>query len=262
MTKKEQLDIEKPWINAEIKQLIRNKYKLHSLFIKEKDKEKKESLKSQYKKIRNLVTSKTRAFFEKNSDNLRNTWRGIKSIIIISSKSGTPSTLLVQKQLISEPKQIANEFNTYFSKIAENLQSKIHTQGQDFRNYMDNPNEHTIFLAPTSPLEVLNIITLNIKNKATGPQSIPFTILHLIKNIIAQPLSDILNLSFQTGIYIDQLKVSRVTPVFKEKGSNLSTENYRPISLLSNILLLVSLSNSSKLSSKSNTCSLQNKIQF
>ena len=35
MTKKEQLDIEKPWINAEIKQLIRNKYKLHYLFIKE-----------------------------------------------------------------------------------------------------------------------------------------------------------------------------------------------------------------------------------
>ena len=100
---------------------------------------------------------------------------------------------------------------------------------------MDNPNEHTVFLAPTSPLEVLNIITLNIRNKATGPQSIPFTILHLIKNIIAQPLSDIHNLSFQTGIYIDQLKISRVTPVFKEKGSNLSTENHRPISLLSNI---------------------------
>ena len=243
MTKKEQLDIEKPWINVEIKQLIRNKYKLQSLFIKEKDKEKKESLKSQYKKIRNLITSKTRAnkkkhyetFFDKNSDNLRNTWRGIKSIINISSKSGTPSTLLVQNQLISDPKQIANEFNTYFSKVAENLQSKIHTQGQDFRKYMDNPNEHTVFLAPTSPLEVLNIITLNIRNKATGPQSIPFTILHLIKNIIAQPLSDILNLSFQTGIYIDQLKISRVTPVFKEKGSNLSTENHRPISLLSNI---------------------------
>ena len=73
MTKKEQLDIEKPWINAEIKQLIRKKYRLHSVFIKEKDKEKKELLKSQYKNIRNLVTSKTRAnkkrhyetFFEK-----------------------------------------------------------------------------------------------------------------------------------------------------------------------------------------------------
>ena len=76
---------------------------------------------------------------------------------------------------------------------------------------------------------------MHIKNKGTGPHSIPHKILHLIKEVIAAPLADILNLSFESGIYIDKLKTSRVVPVFKEKGSNLSAENYRPISLLSNI---------------------------
>ena len=58
---------------------------------------------------------------------------------------------------------------------------------------------------------------------------------YFLLKIIAKPLAVILNLSFETGIYIDKLKISTVVPIFKEKGSNLSAENYRPISLLSNI---------------------------
>ena len=37
------------------------------------------------------------------------------------------------------------------------------------------------------------------------------------------------------GIYIDNLKVSKTIPTFNEKGSNLECNNYRPVSLLSNI---------------------------
>ena len=81
---------------------------------------------------------------------------------------------------------------------------------------------------------VCNINNLN-NNKALGPNSIPTDIFHLIKLNVAKPLADIVNLSFQTGIYIDVLKISKVAPIFKEKGSDLDYSNYRPISLLSNI---------------------------
>ena len=57
----------------------------------------------------------------------------------------------------------------------------------------------------------------------------------IIKDTIAEPLAEILNLSFTTGIYIDKLKISRVIPIYKEKGDKFLSENYRPISLLSNI---------------------------
>ena len=105
MTMKEILDMEKPWINSETKKLIKDKNKLYSGFVKEKDTTKKDNIKSKYKTLKNTITAKIRAdkkkyyedFFEKNSDNLRNTWRGIKSIINISNAKSNPNSLLVNK---------------------------------------------------------------------------------------------------------------------------------------------------------------------
>ena len=57
----------------------------------------------------------------------------------------------------------------------------------------------------------------------------------MITPTISNPLTEIINLSFTTGIYIDNLKMAKVVPIFKDKGSDLDHTNYRPISLLSNI---------------------------
>ena len=71
-------------------------------------------------------------------------------------------------------------------------------------------------------------------SKASGPYSIPSRILRTIEDIIAEPLSDIINLSFEMGVFPERLKIAEVIPVYK-KGSRLSYDNYRPISLLSNL---------------------------
>ena len=52
---------------------------------------------------------------------------------------------------------------------------------------------------------------------------------------IATILSDIINISFKTGKFIDALKYVKVVPVYKNKGSPFEAGNYRPISLLSNV---------------------------
>ena len=47
---------------------------------------------------------------------------GIKSIINISNYSkGQPSSLLVNNELISDPKLLAETFNNYFSSIVSEL---------------------------------------------------------------------------------------------------------------------------------------------
>ena len=65
--------------------------------------------------------------------------------------------------------------------------------------------------------------------------SIPTDIFKMTGNIMESPLTEIINLSFSTGIYPNNLKIAKIIPVFKNKGSNLQCNNYRPISLLSNI---------------------------
>jgi len=47
-------------------------------------------------------------------------------------------------------------------------------------------------------------------------------------------LSKLINLSFSSGTLPSLLKVAKVIPVYK-KGSPFEVENYRPISLLSNL---------------------------
>ena len=56
-------------------------------------------------------------------------------------------------------------------------------------------------------------------------------VLHKISEI----LTTIFNLSIQTGKFITLLKIAKVIPVYKNKGSPYDSTNYRPISLLSNI---------------------------
>ena len=243
MTKKEVELKQKPWVTTEIQKMILERNKLHRLFLKVKESSLKDKFYTKYKSLRNQVVSISRLnkkeyyknYFLNNANNLRNTWRGIKTIINLDGKKSSPSSLLINKELITNPTEIANEFNNYFSKIASKLQTSIHYQGQDFNKYLINRAENSFFIKPTDKSEIVDTINRNINNKAVGPNSIPNTILHMIKFIIAEPLADIINLSFETGIYIDKLKISRVVPIFKEKGNNLLTENFRPISLLSNI---------------------------
>ena len=171
----------------------------------------------------------------KYANNAKNTWKGIKSIININSTTkNQPTSLLVNDNFISDPTEIATTFNDYFSSIADELQGKIY-DGHDFTKYLTNRNEHSFFIRPTDKYEIINIINNISINKATGPHSIPTNILHLIKLNISEPLSSIINLSFEKGIFPENLKTAKTIPIFKDKGSNLECSNYRPISLLSNI---------------------------
>ena len=67
--------------------------------------------------------------------------------------------------------------------------------------------------------------------KSIGPYSIPVFLLKILTRHIAQPLAKIVNLSFETGIFPDKLKVGKVNPLYK-KGTCDNPSNYRPISIL------------------------------
>ena len=81
------------------------------------------------------------------------------------------------------------------------------------------------------------IKTLNLK-KATGPNSIPTKFLKVFDKTITVHLANLINLSFEKGISPKSLKIASVIPIFR-KGDYLDCNNYRPISLTSNISKLL-----------------------
>ena len=97
---------------------------------------------------------------------------------------------------------------------------------------------NSLFLKPTNEEEV-NSITKQMKtNKAIGPNSILTKILKINQHIIAKPLVHLINLSFSTGVFPDLLKIANIKPVLK-KGDRQDYNNYRPISLISNLSKLI-----------------------
>ena len=66
--------------------------------------------------------------------------------------------------------------------------------------------------------------------KACGPNSIPGNLSTEFSELLVYPLVSIINLSFKESIFPNLNKIATVCPIFKK-----DSENYRPISLLSNI---------------------------
>ena len=234
----------KPWITKGILKSIKRRDNLLRKYINTNEQNSKEELRKEYVKIRNQIVSLIRKskkthyqkYFAVNANNIRETWKGIKSIISIqNSTKSHPSTMKNGNDTITEPNHIAEGFNNYFSLIASNLQAKILHPGLDFRKYLKNPVSQNFIMESADLKEVILIIESLNNNKASGPYSIPTDILKLIKSNICYPLKELINLSFAIGIYPDKLKIAKVNPVYKGKGDKNLYCNYRPISLLSNV---------------------------
>ena len=71
-------------------------------------------------------------------------------------------------------------------------------------------------------------------NKSSGPNSIPYKILNLLKNNISKQVADLFNFSLSSGVFPSLLKIAKVVLAYK-KDSKQDCRNYCPISLLSNI---------------------------
>ena len=175
-------------------------------------------------------------FFENNLKNLKNTWKGIKSIISMkNSSSNSPVLLIYQNENIDNPERIANIFNNSFNTIGEKTQqAKIKHAHKKYTDYLTNENPDMLFLSPTNKEEIKFILSSLDINKSTGPYSIPSKVLNMLKNDISEQLADLFNHSFTRGTFPTLLKTAKVIPIH-EKYSKSNFTNYCPISLLSNL---------------------------
>ena len=184
----------KPWITLGLQKSISVKNKLLTNFINKKDPILKEECHTNYKKYRNLLSNLMKKnkqayydkFFERNWNNIKNTWSTIKSLISLKNvASSIPTALSLDNgDTITNPYDIANTFNNYFASIAETTKKSIKYSHRHFPDYLSKESDGTIFLQPTDKEEIANIISSLNSSKASGQNSIPYRILFLLKNKI------------------------------------------------------------------------------
>ena len=228
----------KPWITPGLKASIYNKNRLYKNFLRKRSYYSHCKFKTYRNKLNHLIKiSKSnyyKEYFVTNKTNTKEIWKGIRQIITLKSKSSfTPNKLVKDGHEIKNVKEIANEFNNYFSNIGKNLASAIPTTNLSFEHYLDSPQASSFYLFPTSAMEIENIISTLKPSKASGPFSIPTSLLKTLKMVISYPLEILFNHSFATGTVPKQFKLAKVIPIHK-KGSVFAVSYYRPISLLSN----------------------------
>ena len=119
----------KPWITLGLQKSISVKNKLLKKFINKKDPILKEEFHTNYKKYRNLLSTLMKKskqayydkYFERNWSNIKNTWKGIKSLISLKTvASNVPTVLSLDNgDTITNAYDVANTFNNYFASIDE-----------------------------------------------------------------------------------------------------------------------------------------------
>ncbi len=127
---------------------------------------------------------------------------------------------------------VSNAFCQYFSNIGQNFSRKIGPSSKAFSEYLPKECDATIFLAPTSAIEIEKTVSKFRPKKSSGYDGISNILLKKIINIISIPLSVVFNKSLNNGIFPDKIKIAEIIPIYKLKGQKDDLSSYRPISLL------------------------------
>ena len=150
----------KPWITLGLQKSISVKNKLVTKVINVRHSILKEEIHAEYKNYRKLLSTLMKKskqayynkYFETNWNNMKNTWKGIKSLISLKSVASSVQTVLScnNGNTITNPCVITNTFNNYFASIAETTKNSINYSNKSFPDYLKERCNSTMLLKPTS----------------------------------------------------------------------------------------------------------------
>ena len=229
---------DKPWITTGLKKSIKEKHKLYRNY-KLNHSEQNETAYKQYNNqlrthIRQAEINYYKGIFDDKKNNIKKLWEHMGQLLTPTKQarsSKSISKLLVSGKEISGDKQIANALNDYFANVGDNLASNIPTCTKSFKDYLKDPNPHSIFLQPTGSEEIIKEID-KMKNKKSALDIFKISMIKYVKEEIKNGLVIIINKSIEEGVVPGLLKIAKVIPIHKKDDASLPG-NYRPISLLS-----------------------------
>ena len=221
-----------PWCNKYAKKLIKAKSEYFNLwrmgYVTTREKN------SYNNKVKSII-SKIKFNYQQNlfaqcRNNARKTWKLINSFRQKGDKNASISKILFNNVEYDTDESIANLFNKYFANAPIAINENIPISTINPLHYIQNFQNSSFFLYPTSEPECSSIIS-NLKPSKQDINCIPIHMFIYFKSYYIETITNIINLCFLLGIFPDVLKEATIVPIFK-KGTTTSITNYRPIALL------------------------------
>ena len=136
------------------------------------------------------------SYFTLNQSNVKKTWDGIRNLINVSKKKiFSPTTLIYKNEGKWSNIDMAESLNDFFVNIGTSIEAKIPKAKESFLTYLKDSNAKSIFLSPCTPIEIIFIMKDMKSSKVCGPNSISTNLLIEFSELLASPLSCILNVS-------------------------------------------------------------------
>ena len=222
-----------PYITEGLKHSIRESKRLHRLALewpltyKEKYIKYNKTLKDSLKTAKNLYYNN---MLKDSHGDPKRTWLTINNILKRNSNT--------QECDITVPdnvKNIPNYINDFFLEAVDNLKRgddivDQNTCNRNFRNFLNDDVNYSMHAKPLTENEVLKYCN-EIKTQAVGFDDISPSIMKLGIHYILKPLTYLVNQSFKTGSFPEDLKIAKVIAIHKS-GNRNEIRNKRPISIL------------------------------
>jgi hypothetical protein len=139
--------------------------------------------------------------------------------------------LRIGKNIISNPTEIT-QLNMYFTSTVEELvKQNINTGSYKNLHQEIKHCSNSIFIPPVTE-EVVSL-TNSLKGKHTaGYDDIPKSLVKQCIQIIKGPMTNMYNVSLNSGVFPNEWKTAKVKPLYKDRDK-YDIQNYRPISVIS-----------------------------
>ena len=220
-----------PWMTHDIIKLMYERDYVHAKATQSND----SKLWQDYRNLRNKVTciikERKNAYFNDIHTLCRNDpkkmWSEIKRLVPGKNKHSHITCDIS-----------ANDFNHHFANIGKKMNSK-------FQNYDDNflwkgPKSIYSFRFKNMSKEDIETYLGSLPNKSNNDiLGMDLVLLRKSAPYISISLANVINKSLSSGVFEQDWKNARVTPIYKDDGDINDENNYRPISVIGHIAKMI-----------------------
>ncbi len=227
---------DKIWMTSEIRREIRVRERLRKMYLKNKTPTKERKYKQQRNKVNNLKkiaksefhVSINESFPDLKQTNSKQYWKTMK--LLLKGEGSNYDLPPMRRPDDADPTAFDNAtkgnlLNDYFCSISDLRDSDIPLP--DF----DDRGGNVLSSIPVILQDIIDLLSLLDPNKAVGHDLISNRMLREVRNEVANPISLLLQRSFDEKTFPKPWKLAHVIPIFKS-GDRTLVSNYRPIALL------------------------------